>query len=320
MKLKDVLHYIGLLVLFVTTLLGWLYWKGDDGTMIYAVIIGAVLIFVVYYLVSLMVKKKKETHVNLAHVISLWTIYIAIAVFGAFLSLHSITILSLANEDLKENGNQKLDATKKLRTGFEESRYKIKIQLEHEISQLLESYVQAFDERKQNSLKNILIDQYRFDPRRFDVHPDNFNKKQIRKNWIELHYDDAITDFYEEIEKELKDYYSKHKGTFDKNDILNINKVYYELDSVLTKNKERIENNFSELINKYDIYEDIYDDKIIPESTVSLNSLSELREQYPPLYYIVFYLIIHLLILCPFLLTNKKGLKPKASEDNALEL
>ena len=99
-----------------------------------------------------------------------------------------------------------------------------------------------------------------------------------------------------------------------------MNKVYYELDSVLTKNKEKIENNFSELINEYDIYEDIYDDKIIPESTVSLNSLYELRKQYPAEYYIVFYLIIHLLILCPFLLTNKKGLKPKASEDNAMIL
>ena len=203
MKLKDILHYIGLLALFITTLLGWLYWKGND-TMIVAVIIGVVLMFVVYYLVSLMVKKRKETHVNFTHVISLWSVYIAIAIFGSFLSLHSITILSLANEDLKENGNQKLDATKKLRTGFEESRYKIKIQLEHEISQLLESYDQAFDKTKKDSLKNRLIDKYRFDSRTFK-NPDKFNwKKDVRKNWIELHYDDAITDFYEEIEKELR--------------------------------------------------------------------------------------------------------------------
>ena len=319
MKLKDILHYIGLLALFITTLLGWLYWKGDDGTMMYAIMIAVVLMFVVYYLVSLMVKKRKETHVNLVHVLSLWLVYIAIAGFGSFLSLHSITILSLANEDLKENGNQKLEASNKLRTEFEKSRNKIKIQLEHEISQLLESYDQAFDKTKKDSLKNILRYQYNFDPRTFND-PDNFNKKDARKNWIELHYDDPITDFYTNIEKELKDYYNNHKGTFDKPDILNMNKVYYELDSVLTKNKEKIENNFSELINEYDVYEDIYDDKIIPESTVSLNSLSELSKQYPPLYYIVLYLIIHLLILCPFLLTTKKGLKPKASEDNALEL
>ena len=118
----------------------------------------------------------------------------------------------------------------------------------------------------------------------------------------------------------MKEYYDDHKGTFDDNNPLDINKVYYELDSVLTKNKEKIENNFSELINKYDVYKDIYDDKIIPESTVSLNSLYELRKQYSFLKYIVFYLIIHLLILCPFLMTNKKGLKPKASEDNAMKL
>ena len=110
------------------------------------------------------------------------------------------------------------------------------------------------------------------------------------------------------------------KNTFNKNDFLNINKVYYEIDSVLIKNKSKIENNFTSLIKRYGINENVYDNYKLPESTVSLNNLSELRKQYSPLKYIVFYLIIHLLILSPFLLINKKGLKPKATEDKAMEL
>lgn len=321
MKLKDILHYIGLLALFITTLLGWLYWKGND-TMIVAVIIGVVLMFVVYYLVSLMVKKRKETHVNLIHVISLWVVYIAIAGFGAYLSLHSITILSLANEDLKENGNHKLEALKELKTKFIEVEREVKGQLYSDVLSYLERYNQAGDGTPlKQSFKDTLINKYGFTLTTLN----NDNKmrilKKVRDNWIEINYENKIDEFWtDEIMKDLDSYHDKNKNIFDKNNILNMNKVYYELDLVLTKNKEKIENNFSELINEYDIYEDIYDDKIIPESTVSLNSLYELKKQYPAQYYIVFYLIIHLLILCPFLLTTKKGLKPKASEDNAMKL
>lgn len=317
MKLKDILHYIGLLVLFVTTLLGWLYWKGDDG-FIWLVVGGVVLMFVVYYLVRLMAKKREETHVNLAHVISLWVVYIAIAVFGAILSLHSITIQFLANDNLRENGNQKLAALNELRTEFTASRSEIKGQLESEVLQLLESYSHADDKTTlKQSLKDTLINKYEFNVKKIDKMK---NMRVPRNDWIEIYYDRKIDEFYSDIDKELLDYYNKNKNTFDKNDFLNINKVYYELDSVLIRNKSEIENNFSELINKYDVDENIYDDKIIPESTVSLNNLSELRKQYSPLKYIVFYLIIHLLILSPFLLINKKGLKPKATEDKAMEL
>ena len=317
MKLKNILHYIGVLVLFITTLLGWLYLNGND-TVIYAVIIGVILMFGIYYLVSLMVKKRKETHVNLAHVISLWVVYIAIAVFSAILSLHSITIQFLANDNLRENGNQKLAALNELRTEFTASRSEIKGQLESEVLQLLESYSHADDKTTlKQSLKDTLINKYEFNVKKIDKMK---NMRVPRNDWIEIYYDRKIDEFYSDIDKELLDYYNKNKNTFDKNDFLNINKVYYELDSVLIRNKSEIENNFSELINKYDVDENIYDDKIIPESTVSLNNLSELRKQYSPLKYIIFYLIIHLLILSPFLLISKKGLKPKATEDKAMEL
>ena len=112
----------------------------------------------------------------------------------------------------------------------------------------------------------------------------------------------------------------KNKNTFNDNDRLKIHEVYYDLDTVLSENKKAIEENFSNLINKYGIEADVYKDYKLTETTVSINSLSELRRQYDPITSIAIYLLIHLLILCPFLLTKKKGLKPKAMEDNAMEL
>ena len=323
MKLKNILHYIGLLALFFTTLLGWLYWRGDDNLSL-AIIIGVILMFIMFFLVTLMVKKRQETHVNLVHVISLWSIYIAIAVFGAFLSLHSITIMSVANEDLKNNGNQKLESLIELREIFKDpktgERNIVKRKLETDISELLQSYISAVDETSKDSLENILTDDYNFDPKALTSLHEIEDKQELINKWIEYNYDEKIDDFYSDIEKELKSYHLNNKNIFNDNEILKINEVYYELDTVLSENKKAIEENFSEIINKYGIDEDVYKDYKLPETTVSINSLSELRKQYNPLYYIVFYLIIHLLILCPFLLTKKKGLKPKAMEDNAMEL
>jgi len=59
---------------------------------------------------------------------------------------------------------------------------------------------------------------------------------------------------------------------------------------------------------------------IIPSSTVQLNSLDGLRSQYNPLNSIVIYLIIHLLILFPILLTRKTGQAPQSEEDETDEL
>jgi hypothetical protein len=323
MKLKNILHYIGLLALFITTLLGWLYWDGRD-KLIASIIIGVILMFIMFFLVTLMVKKREETHVNLVHVISLWSIYITIAVFGAFLSLHSITIMSVANEDLKNNGNQKLESLIELREIFKDpktgERNIVKRKLETDISELLQSYISAVDETSKDSLENILTDDYNFDPEALASLHEIEDKQELRNKWIEYNYTDKINDFYSKIEEELKSYHLKNKNTFNDNDRLKIHEVYYDLDTVLSENKKAIEENFSNLINKYGIEADVYKDYKLTETTVSINSLSELRRQYDPITSIAIYLLIHLLILCPFLLTKKKGLKPKAMEDNAMEL
>lgn len=311
MKFKNVLHYVGLLSFFILTLLGWLFWKGK-ATAIAALIIATILLFVIYYLVRLMAQKREETHVNLIHIICLWSVYILIAFFGAFLSLHSITVLSLANQDLKDNGNAKLDALKELRNVFATSKADIKGELEVEVLNLLESYSQSVVQQERKTLRDKLINNYGF----HSTFDENLNPRELRNTWIETNYDNKIDVFYKPIDKELLAYYTKHKNTFNDAKVLDMNTVYYELDSVLLKNKEKIKENFSNLINNYEIDQDPYKGYTLPESTVSLNSLSELRKQYNPLKYIAIYLFIHFLLLCPFLFTGKDVLKPLAQAND----
>ena len=68
-------------------------------------------------------------------------------------------------------------------------------------------------------------------------------------------------------------------------------------------------------IGKYNKNTSAFSSLLIPSSTVQLNSLGGLRSQYKPLKSIIIYLVIHLLILFPFLVTNSKFRKPKPEDD-----
>jgi len=113
----------------------------------------------------------------------------------------------------------------------------------------------------------------------------------------------------------LNKYYGNNKDVFNDMEYFNINKVYYELDSILSNNKNKLEDGFTSVFSKYNKSDNAFNSLIIPSSTVQLNSLGGLRSQYKTLKSIVIYLIIHLLILFPFLVTNSKFRKPKPEDD-----
>ena len=57
MKLKNILHYVGLLSLFITTLLGGLLYNGKEGVLLYFGL-ALIIVFIVFFLVKLMVDKQ----------------------------------------------------------------------------------------------------------------------------------------------------------------------------------------------------------------------------------------------------------------------
>jgi len=160
MKFKEVIHYTGIFFLFLTILLGGLLWNGEPLLFILG---GIVLSLVVYYLVKLMLDKKEETHPNFYHMLILWTLYILIGVFGGLYSLHFITIQWAANEDLRNNGNEKIETIIQMKTEFKESVDGVTNDLKDEVSNCLEAFLNA---PRRSSLKNekqdILINLYKF--------------------------------------------------------------------------------------------------------------------------------------------------------------
>ena len=317
MKFKEVIHYIGIFFLFLTILLGGLLWNGEPLPFILG---GIVLSFAVYYLVKLMLDKKEETHPNFYHILILWTLYIVIGVFGGLFSLHFITVQWVANEDLHNNGNEEIEAIKQMKSEFKQSVDGVTNDLETEVSNCLEAFVSApRNSSIMNEKEDILVNLYNI-PKTdlFELNSQNFDR--MAKDWVKYEITFKIDSFNNKIDKELNDNYGKNKDVFNDMEYFNINKVYYELDSILIDNKKKLEKGFSSVISKYNKSNVAFNSLIIPSSTVQLNSLGGLRSQYSPLKSIVIYLIIHLLILLPILLTRKTGQAPQSEEDETDEL
>ena len=317
MKFKEVIHYVGIFFLFLTILLGGLLRNGEPLPFILG---GIVLSFAVYYLVKLMLDKKEETHPNLYHILILWTLYIVIGVFGGMLSLHFITVQWVANEDLRNNGNEKIEAIIQMKTEFKESVDEVTLDLKDEVSNCLEAYVMATNKSSiKKEKEDILVNLYKFNPKILPT----LDQKNIEAKtviWRNTFLTTKLDAFNKQITKELNDYYGKNKDVFNDMEYFNINKVYYELDSILSNNKNKLEDGFTSVFSKYNKSDNAFNSLIIPSSTVQLNSMGGLRSQYKPLKSIVIYLIIHLLILFPILLTRKTGQAPQSEEDETDEL
>ena len=208
MKFKEVIHYVGIFFLFLTILLGGLLWTGE---LLQFIGVGIVLSFAVYYLVKLMLDKKEETHPNLYHILILWTLYIVIGVFGGMLSLHFITVQWVANEDLRNNGNEKIEAILQMNKEFKESVDEVTLDLKDEVSNCLEAFVNAPNKSSiKKEKEDILVNLYKFRPKILST----LDQKNIEANtvtWIKYEITDKVDDFNKQITKEWNKYYGNNK-------------------------------------------------------------------------------------------------------------
>ena len=309
MNYKEVLHYLGIFFLFITFVLGGLLLEGDA---LKYVLCALVLSFSVYYLVKLMLNKKQETHTNNLHIASLFVIYIVMSVLGGFLSLHFITVQWFASEDLKKNGNAKLETINSIRSQFNQSVDYATNDLTDKLSSSLEAYINAPRNIKSEK-QDILVNLYKFDNNQLS----SLNQQNIEvnaKTWVRTEITMKL-DSCKKIDTELKNYFNKNKDIFNNMDYFKINKIYYELDSYLISRKKDLEDGFAAVFNKYDNNHTVFKNLTIPSSTIKLNSFFGLKKQYNSLTPIFLYLIIHILILFPFFVTFRKFKKPRPEED-----
>jgi len=313
MKLKFFLHYIGLLIFFIANILGGL-WVGFPPIMMFPT--SLVLTFIVFYLIRLMINKKKETHTKIIETLSHWIIYFVIMGAGAIVSLHFITIQFIAKEDLRNNGNKKLKIINKIRSIFPEVVSEQKSIIYSDIKKKLNEYLNA-NRSDKKILEQELLNVYKIPS--VDLEDRDLKDRigLIASSSLENHYTNKIDVFFKyKIEKHLIDYYNKNKNVFNKTIFpIETNEVYYYLDDFLEKNKDSLNISFNKIVSNYGIEIDVFSNLTIPTSEVPINNFTALRKQYPGSQYWFLYLLLQLLILSPLLLSRKEGKKPLSEED-----
>ena len=313
MKLKIILHYIGLLVFFIANVLGGL-WVGFPPLMMFP--ISLVLTFIVFYLIRLMINKKKETHTKTIETLSHWIIYFVIMGAGAIVSLHFITIQFIAKEDLRNNGNEKLESINKIRSIFTQVISDQKSDINSDIRKKLNEY-RSSNRSDKKILEQELVNVYKITLVDLKDRGLKDRIKDIARTTLESHYTNQIDKFFKyKIEKDLMNYYNINKNVFNKTIFpIETNEVYYYLDDFLEKNKDSLNISFNQIVSKFGIEIDVFSNLTIPTSEVPLNNFTALRKQYPGSQYWFLYLLLQLLILSPLLLSRKEGKKPLSEED-----
>ena len=124
-------------------------------------------------------------------------------------------------------------------------------------------------------------------------------------------------------------YKIENNNIFNDWQFFKIHDVYYELDIIINTNIEKIEIGINEIFNKQankiltfegnsykpDIYSK-FKFELRKEEYTEMNNLLGIQSKYSNEYLIssLLYLLIHLFILFPILLTFKSGKKPKGGE------
>ena len=313
MKLKNILNYIGLLLFFIFSLLGGLL-KGYS--VLLCLPISLLLTFAIFFLVKLMINKKKEIHSKIHETISYWTIYFLLMIAGGIASLHFITIQFIANGDLINNGNEKFKSIDYIIDEYNEQKEIVGEELYQEIQTKLNEYVNSSrSERK--TLGTELEENYNID--QSDLNRSLKNRiKDVARNAVKYHFTDKLDNKSRDILNNLDNYYIEYGGVFDnmQTNYININKVYYGLDTLIENNKQRLEKHFYDVSNEFDYNIDVFNNFSFPQTKVNLDNFSKLRDQYSPWKYLLLYSTLHILILFPYLLTRKLGKKPLSYEDD----
>ena len=151
MKFKNILHYLGLLLIYISSLIGSLLILGEKYSLLF-IVGGLILVFSLSFLVKYLTKKE-ETNQNISEIIILAFLYVANSIFYGILSIHFITFQLSAFEEIKIGGNKKLDTIIEIRKEFINSVNDLDKNLSMEISNLLQSYKNAPAKSLQRRIK-----------------------------------------------------------------------------------------------------------------------------------------------------------------------
>ena len=327
MKFKNILHYLGLLLIYISSLIGSLLILGEKYSLLF-IVGGLILVFSLSFLVKYLTKKREETNQNISEIIILAFLYVANSIFYGILSIHFITFQLSAFEEIKIGGNKKLDTIIEIRKEFINSVNDLDKNLSMEISNLLQSYKNAPAKSLQRRIKkNVLIDTFKF-PESTLLNLKSRNINQNTSNWIESNIINRleINQLREKNKKlfeksqQIMSVYNENKNVFNDPQYFKISNLYFDLNQNILDYKNFLQEEFEIVCNEFDISSSTLEQIDLPENEIKINSFKALNTSHGSFIHILIYIIINLMILSPFIFATKKGLRPLVEDDLTTEL
>ena len=302
LKLKDALQAIGLLFSLITSFLGLMYiLKGD---IFISGLVGVVLLVCYYFLINEFVKSKVEITRNKLSTksIILWVFYIALSIPSSSLLIHCFNVEINEKKNIQAIANLKCKNLEDMTSNYKSIVDKHVGELKMEYSNNLKFYLSA--KQKEKSKYESILTSEPFNLSRPDL-------SQISNDNIELkanNFFSAKIALFNKVTDTMivsnKNFLANYSPAFANWKRLKLNTAFYELDSLLSKNLVKLQNDFQKHSQQSDKK---FHFAYSPESGL-MDKPAELWNKNKPYWLTIFVLILNVLLLLPYLLEPKPGI------------
>jgi len=301
--MKRLLQLISLVFTLIGTFLGLIYWKGDE-YLIIAISVSLFFTIVFFFIVDMLIKNKENIRKRKFSSLSifLWFSFLIFSFLSSIIILHGLNVQFNAKSDIQKQTLNKLYLLEGMT-----SEYKKIVKLDcstfaNNLDKKLNEFILS-GENNNEIYKELNSPPYNINKNQLSrINGENINRKnKIRNNYKNVQ-ERKFNKEIDDVEFKVKKFLKNNMNSIKKWNILDINTIYYQLNIMLTNNK----NQLTQAFDKYKTNKETNFEYQIPIENIPLNDPIKLWKLYNPHYLFGIIAVFYLLLLSPFLIHGDK--------------
>lgn len=299
-KMRTILQFIGLLFTLIVSFLGILYILNGD--IFFSSMVAITMVVLVYFLIDQMKERKivitKNRFSSLS--ITLWVLYILLAIPLTFLLVHAMTVEILAKKDIQGKANDKVTIAETMISSYDNQVNKyLQGEFQPVLAQNLGQYV--LNHSNYTALNILQSKPYNLEVSVLNSIRSNEVSQNIDK-WVDVmrkNFDKARN----EAKNRTEEFNEQYGNVFDNWSRLRLNIAFSELDKLIDENFQSLYAGFKKYNHVQGASFKFKYAKVEP----LMNSPRKLWKSYNPALLIIASILFHILILLPYFLEPLPG-------------
>ena len=312
-KWRDVigisLMSLGLLFIFILSYFGYIYLSEGNNVLSIVIATIAMLIFLLLVMALAAQKSRDRNHGFTFMEGLLLFLYALFAVFAFALMAHFINLELVLKEKIQTLGRDKIRELQNIVEDYKDKVADTKTNIETDVAGLVSEYRAT---KNFATLQRELATRYKIDLRRDGNEIEQINTAIASK--LEEQEKRALDSKYVDIETEINEVTQKASSDLNNWNRPSLHAAFSELDSQISKSGKQLKEAFKAPTSEGNYYWNKYSFEPQPPSPKAEALISdplELQRRYSPSLAlpIVVALVLHLLILMPYFLTQRQGMR-----------